>query len=96
METQNSESIGYTPRENKTLKRMGQESLIQIQLLLHILEHKYKYLLSIEPNSYKEVILELEWVEAMNEELNALKRNQTYEVVPPLLRKKIVGCKWAY
>ncbi|KAL0437399.1 UNVERIFIED_CONTAM: hypothetical protein Sradi_0447800 [Sesamum radiatum] len=32
----------------------------------------------------------------MNQELLALERNQTWDVVPLLSGKRVIGCKWVY
>src|SRR5262249_31007831 len=36
------------------------------------------------------------WKEAMVEEMKALAKNETWELVTPLLDKKLVGCKWVF
>ena len=36
------------------------------------------------------------WLSAMQEELQALKKNNTWELVPLPAGKKTVGCKWVY
>ncbi|GKD28088.1 hypothetical protein Tco_1234302 [Tanacetum coccineum] len=38
--------------------------------------------------------LEIYWVEAMNLEMEALHRNNTYVLVGLPLRKKAIGCSW--
>lgn len=36
------------------------------------------------------------WIEAMDEEIDSLEKNQTWELVHRLEGKKLVGCKWIY
>jgi hypothetical protein len=36
------------------------------------------------------------WSEAMEEEINALRRNHIYDVVPKASGKNIIDCKWIY
>ena len=48
------------------------------------------------PRTIKEAISEPNWKLAINEEMNALKRNGTWEVVSLPRDKKIVGCKWVF
>ncbi|KAL0457111.1 UNVERIFIED_CONTAM: Retrovirus-related Pol polyprotein from transposon RE1 [Sesamum latifolium] len=49
-----------------------------------------------EPRSYREAAASKEWREAMNAEILALGRNQTWEItqVPP--GKRAIGCKWVF
>ena len=48
------------------------------------------------PNDWREAKLDPEWKKAMLEELTALEKNKTWDLVPYPLGKKIVGCKWVY
>ena len=53
----------------------------------------------IEPTNYKEATTSSEtvqWEAAMNEEIQALKRNQTWKLVSPPKEGTIVGSKWTY
>ncbi len=50
----------------------------------------------IIPRDWKEVKQNPKWKEAMLEELTALEKNKTWDLVPYPLGKKIVGCKWVY
>jgi hypothetical protein len=36
------------------------------------------------------------WKEAMNDEMNALAKNATWDLVEIPRNRKIVGCKWVY
>ena len=36
------------------------------------------------------------WIKAMNEELQALCKNETWDLVPISPRKKAIGCRWIY
>ncbi|KAL0404518.1 UNVERIFIED_CONTAM: Retrovirus-related Pol polyprotein from transposon RE2 [Sesamum radiatum] len=49
-----------------------------------------------EPRSYKEGAASNEWREAMNDELKALERNQTWEVTTLPPGKRAIGCKWVF
>jgi Reverse transcriptase (RNA-dependent DNA polymerase) len=61
---------------------------------------EYKaYLASIKNNeskSFGEAISQPVWYKAMREELDALEKNETWEIINLPNGKKIVGCKWAY
>ncbi|UYV80677.1 hypothetical protein LAZ67_19001352, partial [Cordylochernes scorpioides] len=53
------------------------------------------------PTSYSEVLqlpkIEREkWLQAMNEELNSLEKNNVWELTPLPKDKKIIGCEWTY
>ncbi|KAL0463707.1 UNVERIFIED_CONTAM: Retrovirus-related Pol polyprotein from transposon RE2 [Sesamum latifolium] len=61
----------------------------------------YKYFVASlsnlqEPHHYKQAVLRAEWVEAMHQELLALEKNDTWEVVPLPPGKTAIGCKWVY
>ncbi|KAL2253351.1 UNVERIFIED_CONTAM: Retrovirus-related Pol polyprotein from transposon RE2 [Sesamum indicum] len=65
------------------------------------LTHKQTYLVENlcsmqEPKDYKEAQGKPEWEEAMQQEIDALERNNTWEVstLPP--GKNCVGCKWIF
>ncbi|XP_059068353.1 uncharacterized mitochondrial protein AtMg00820-like [Cryptomeria japonica] len=36
------------------------------------------------------------WMKAMNEELEQIKKNQTWELVPRLAEKNLIGTKWVF
>lgn len=38
----------------------------------------------------------LKWMHAVEEEMDLLKKNQTWELVPLLQGSRIIGCKWTY
>lgn len=48
------------------------------------------------PNSVQKALLDLKWKDAMNEEMTSLQKNETWELVDLLPRKKPVGCQWIY
>ena len=49
-----------------------------------------------EPTSFKDAVGRPEWDGAMDEEMNALDNNGTWELVPLPQGKKAIGCKWVY
>lgn len=48
------------------------------------------------PNSVQEALTDPKWMKAMDEEMEALKKNLTWELVSLPKGKKPVGCKWVY
>lgn len=51
---------------------------------------------SIEPNTYAEAVIHDCWKNAINAELLALERNQTWTLTPLPAGKQPVGCKWVF
>nr|GEV68539.1 putative reverse transcriptase, RNA-dependent DNA polymerase, Gag-polypeptide of LTR copia-type [Tanacetum cinerariifolium] len=49
---------------------------------------------SSEPKSFKEVVPDKNWIEAMNNEMKALFRNETWVLVDLPPNRKTIGCKW--
>ena len=50
----------------------------------------------VEPNKFTKARKSHEWVKAMNEELDHIEKNETWEVVPRREDKNIVGTKWIF
>ncbi|GJW96531.1 ribonuclease H-like domain-containing protein [Tanacetum coccineum] len=51
---------------------------------------------SVEPTSYYEAAKDPKWIEAMNEEIDALYRNYTWTIVDLPKGRKAIGNKWIY
>ena len=49
-----------------------------------------------EPSSFDEATCVKEWDDAMNDEMNALIKNQTWDLVPKPKEVKPITCKWIY
>lgn len=49
-----------------------------------------------DPVSFKQAVQDVNWVNAMNVELDALEANDTWDVIPLPPNKKAIGCKWLY
>jgi hypothetical protein len=54
------------------------------------------YMAIVEPNSYVEVAKHPKWIDAMEEEMKMIQKNQTWELVPRPTDKKVIGVKWIY
>jgi len=48
------------------------------------------------PTLVQEALKDENWIRAMNEEMSALERNETWEIVERPKDKKAVGCRWIY
>ncbi|XP_021974751.1 uncharacterized mitochondrial protein AtMg00820-like [Helianthus annuus] len=51
---------------------------------------------SCEPKTFNEAYNDPNWVSAMNEEMEALHRNYTWDLVDLPAGRSVVGCKWIY
>ena len=56
----------------------------------------YSFLSSMEPKSVEEAKLDEYWVIAMQEELNQIERNKTWDIVPRPIDKNVIGTKWVF
>ncbi|GKC28809.1 ribonuclease H-like domain-containing protein, partial [Tanacetum coccineum] len=51
---------------------------------------------SVEPISYNEAIKDINWVQAMNNEMEALYLNNTWVLTDLPINRKAIGSKWVY
>jgi hypothetical protein len=51
---------------------------------------------TIEPNNFEEVSKDEFWNKAMNEELDQIENNDTWELVPRPTNKNVIGTKWVF
>ena len=49
-----------------------------------------------EPESFAEAAKNPRWIEAMNEEMQALSKNEMWYLVPHSPHKKAIGCRWIF
>ncbi|GJR11182.1 ribonuclease H-like domain-containing protein [Tanacetum coccineum] len=49
-----------------------------------------------EPTTYLEAVIDSRWIEAVNQEIEALNRNRTWEVTNLPSNRKPIGYKWVY
>ena len=49
-----------------------------------------------EPSSYDEAARSKDWKKAMEEEIQALHQNETWELVPKPREVQPISCKWVY
>ena len=53
-----------------------------------------KIVQGVEPTSFEEAVGKREWEHAMDEEMDALDDNETWDLVQLPEGKKSIGCKW--
>nr|GFC51749.1 retrovirus-related Pol polyprotein from transposon TNT 1-94 [Tanacetum cinerariifolium] len=54
------------------------------------------FLTSVEPKTYKEVLTQACWIEAMQEELNEFERLEVWDLVPRPDKVLVITLKWIY
>lgn len=52
--------------------------------------------IQVEPSVYEEAVKEPVWVNAMNDEMNSIHKNNTWELVQLPKDKQVIGVKWIY
>ena len=56
-----------------------------------------KIVQDVEPTSFEDVVGgDVKWDKAMDEEMDALDINETWDLVPLPEGKNVIGCKWVY
>ena len=50
----------------------------------------------VEPKNFAESSKDDDWIKSMNEDLDQIEKNQTWELVPRPANKNIVGTKWVF
>jgi hypothetical protein len=50
----------------------------------------------VEPKNFNEASKDVNWLKSMNEELDQIEKNDTWELVPSPLDKNVIGSKWVY
>jgi hypothetical protein len=51
---------------------------------------------TVEPRSFEEANKDEHWIKAMDEELDQIEKNDTWELVPRLKNKNVIGTKWVF
>jgi hypothetical protein len=59
-------------------------------------QHNLFSLMSCKPTSFKEAAKEPHWVQAMNQEIDFIEKNKTWDLVDLPSHKKSIGVKWVY
>lgn len=64
--------------------------------LTDIFEQTHFSFLSYQPTHFEEAVKEKEWIEAMNNEIEAIEKNKTWELVDLPAGMNSIGVKWVY
>ena len=70
--------------------------LVQTRSRLASFCEHFSFLSSIEPKKTDEALKNVDWVNAMHEELNNFTRNQVCELVERPKNHNVIGTKWVY
>ena len=50
----------------------------------------------VEPKNFNEASEDVNWLKSMNEELDQIEKNNTWELVPRPVDKNVIGSKWVF
>ena len=89
------------PRKHQSLHPLDQilselNTGVQTRSQLRNFYAFYAFLYDIEPKNVNEALVDLDWVIAMQEELNQFERNKVWHLVPQPKDKTIIGTKWVF
>ena len=49
-----------------------------------------------KPKNFEEASEDKDWIKSMNEELDHIEKNSTWELVPIPVDKNVIGSKWVF
>ena len=88
---QQEEAVENPPQHQKT------RSLRELYEQTPVPEEKLQYaLFSYQPTSFNEAVKDEQWVKSINEEIDAIEKNQTWDLVDIPAEKTSIGVKWVY
>src|SRR3984885_12829257 len=87
----------YVQKNHPESQIMGQkEAGIQTRRTLAEASSYLALLSSVEPKNVAEACKDEHWVKAMDEELEQIEKNNTWELVPKPKDKNVIGTKWVF
>ena len=69
---------------------------VQTRSRLALFCKHFSFVLSIEPKKIDKALKDVDWVNAMHEELNNFTRNQVWELVERPKRHNVIETKWVF
>ena len=69
---------------------------VQTRSRLALFCEHFSFVLSIEPKKIDEALKDVDWVNAMHEELNNFTRNQVWKLVERSKDHNVIGTKWVF
>jgi transposase InsO family protein len=87
----------YVPEDGSSIEKYPIAKFTSTRHLKEPLQGFANQISSVNiPTNVEEALTKPEWRDAMNIEMNALKKNNTWEITILPEGKKVVGCKWVY
>lgn len=75
----------------------GKRKLISLKYIYDDLDVSSNFaLLSFQHSSFEEAIKDENWVQSMDEEIEAIEKNDTWDLVDLSKDKNLIGVKWVY
>ena len=56
----------------------------------------FGFVSTIEPKNIKEALIDVDWINAMQEELNQFERSNVWCLIPRPKDKNVIGTKWVF
>ena len=89
--TSANEKLRRSTREKNPVSRFGYNDYMA---------YHYAFMMKVatvwKPEFFSKAAKDLRWIEAMNEEMHALWKYETWDLVPTSPSKKAIGCRWIY
>ena len=57
-------------------------------------QSQISFLSMIEPENFEETSEDEDWVKSVNEDLDQIEKNNTWDLVPRPIDKNVIGSKW--
>ena len=82
--------------ENQIIGDINEGVQTRRKLIKDLEQSHVAFLSMTEPKFFEEASQEDNWIRAMNEELDQIEKNNTWELVPRPKDKNVIGSKWVF